>query len=115
VGVYAYGRPPLFTARLDSPHFRYQQSLVSPQEEYFTLEHQNGLTTARAMQPFSQLRQRQELVSMGADFLLLDLSNGAISREAATLSSLLNHSEPRKTGKGKQPAIMRGNFDGVLV
>ncbi|MGB5686659.1 MAG: peptidase U32 family protein [Candidatus Electrothrix sp.] len=115
VGVYAYGHPPLFTARLDSTHFRYQQSLVSPQEEYFTLEHQDGLTTARAMQPFSQLRQRQELVSMGADFLLLDLSNGAISREAATLSSLLNHGEPRKTEKGKQPAIMRGNFDGVLV
>ncbi len=115
VGVYAYGRPPLFTARLDSTHFRYQQSLVSPQEEYFTVEHQNGLTTARAMQPFSQLQQRQELVSMGADFLLLDLSNGAISREAATLSSLLSHGEPRKTGKGKQPAIMRGNFNGVLV
>ena len=115
VGVYAYGYPPLFTARLDSTHFRYQQSLASPQEEYFTLKHQNGLTTARAMQPFSQLQQRQELVSMGADFLLLDLSNGAISREAAALSSLLHHGEPRKTGKGKQPAIMRGNFDGVLV
>ncbi|WP_339135593.1 MAG: peptidase U32 family protein [Candidatus Electrothrix sp. GW3-4] len=115
IGVYAYGYPPLFTARLDSTHFRYHQSLVSPQEEYFTLQHHDGLTTARATLPFSLLNQRQQLASMGVDFLLLDLSSGAISREAATLSNLLNQGEPRRTGKGKQPAVMQGNFDGVLV
>jgi putative protease len=116
VGVYAYGYPPLFTARLDSTHFRYHQSLVSPQEEYFTLEHRDGLTTVRAALPFSLVQQRQELISMGADFLLLDLSSDASGRETAVLSTLLHQGESRTTGKGKkQPAVMRGNFGGVLV
>ncbi|MCI5140583.1 MAG: hypothetical protein D3909_02415, partial [Candidatus Electrothrix sp. ATG1] len=114
VGVYAYGHPPLFTARLDSTHFRYHQSLVSPQDEYFRLENKDGLTTARALLPFSLLKQRQELTSMGVDFLL-DLSSGAINREATTLNTLLSQGEPRRTGRDKQPLIMRGNFDGVLV
>ncbi|WPD23579.1 MAG: peptidase U32 family protein [Candidatus Electrothrix scaldis] len=118
VGAYAYGHPPLFTARLDSEHFRYHQSLASPQDEYFILEHQDGLTTARAALPFSLLKQRQNLASMGVDFLLLDLSSGAISRETAALSSLLNQADSGRIGKGKgkqQLAIMQGNFDGILV
>jgi putative protease len=119
VGAYAYGHPSLFTARLDSDHFLYNQSLASPQEEYFTLEQQNGLTTAHAQQPFSLLAQRQELARMGIDFLLLDLSKGASSREGTIISSLLNQGQRvGNSGKGKsrQPTrIMRGNYDGTLV
>lgn len=114
-GVYVYGHPPLFTARLDSIYFRYQQTFVSPQEEYFTLEHRDGITAARAVLPFSLLKQRQEIEDIGVDFLLLDLSGGAISRETATVNSLLSQGGQRRKGKGKQPPIMQGNFDGVLV
>ena len=119
VGAYVYGHPSLFTARLDSSHFRYNQSLASPQEEYFTLEQQDGLTTAHAQLPFSLLAQRQELAQMGIDFFLLDLSKGAISREGTVISSLLNQGQRAgKGGKGKgnqSAMIMRGNYGGTLV
>ena len=117
VGAYVYGHPSLFTARLDSNHFRYRQSLASPQEEYFTLEQQGGLTTAHAQLPFSLLAQRQELASMGIDFFLLDLSKGAINREGAMISNLLNQRTGKAgKGKGRQSArIMQGNYDGTLV
>jgi putative protease len=127
VGFYTYGHPPLFTARLDSRHFRYHQPLVSPQEESFTLEHQDGLTVSRAALPFALLNQRQELANMGVDFFLLDLSSGTISREGATVSSLLNQGSTQRAGKGgrggkgvkgkgrQSPTIMRGNFEGTLV
>uniref|UniRef100_UPI0040560A80 peptidase U32 family protein n=1 Tax=Candidatus Electrothrix sp. TaxID=2170559 RepID=UPI0040560A80 len=122
VGAYVYGHPSLFTARLDSTHFRYHQSFASPQEEYFTLEQQDGLTTAHAHLPFSLLGQQQELVQMGIDFLLLDLSKGVISREGVvTISNLLNQGQRtgKGTGKGKggkqSTQIMRGNFAGTLV
>jgi putative protease len=120
VGVYVYGHPPLFTARLDSEHFNYHQTFISPQEEQFVLEHGDGLTTARSVAPFSLLKWRQELAMMGVDFLLLDLTGGSSSQEAATVSTLLvqgGKQRPAKgAAKGKQPAVLlQGNFDGVLV
>ncbi|MCW5212541.1 U32 family peptidase [Desulfobulbus sp. TB] len=121
VGFYVYGHPSLFTARLDSSHFRYHQPLVSPQEESFTLEHRDGLTVSRAALPFSLLNQRPELANMGVDFFLLDLSSGTISREGTTVSSLLNQGSTQRAGKGdkgkgrQSATIMRGNFEGTLV
>ena len=115
VGLYVYGHPPLFTARLDSEHFRYHQSFISPQEEQFVLEHGDGLTTARAIPPFSLLKWRQEVAATGVDFLLLDLTGGSIKKEAAAVSTLLVQGGKQRAGKGQQPAVLQGNFDGVLV
>lgn len=115
IGVYAYGHPALFTARLDSRHFRYNQLVVSPKNELFTLEHRHGMTAARAVQPFSLLQSRQELAAMGVDFLLLNLTGGPVSREAATVSALLARKGVPHSGSGKEPALLRGNFDGVLA
>lgn len=108
VGLYVYGHPPLFTARLDSGHFRYQQPFISPKDEQFTLEQKDGLTLARAVLPFSLLRWRQELSQMGLDFLMLDLTGGPMKQEAATVSALLAKS-------GMRIPVLSGNFQGTLV
>ena len=108
LGLYVYGRPPLFTARLDSEHYNYRQRFISPKDEQFTLEHQDGLTVARSTLPFSLLKWQQELAAMGVDYLLIDLSGGPIQKEAATVSTLLARS-------GKRLPVLSGNFQGTLV
>ena len=109
VGLYVYGRPPLFTARLDSEQYDYRQPFVSPMQEQFTLEHGNGLTLARSTLPFSLLKWQQEFASMGVDYLLLDLSGGPIRKEAATAGTLL-------AGHARQHLpVLSGNFKGTLV
>ncbi|MCF6186287.1 MAG: U32 family peptidase [Desulfobulbaceae bacterium] len=108
VGLYVYGRPPLFTARLDSDQYNYRRQIVSPKDEQYTLEHKNGLTLARATLPFSLLRWQRELTTMGLDYLLLDLTGGPIRKEAAAASALL-------AGGGKRIPVLSGNFQGTLV
>ena len=108
VGLYVYGRPPLFTARMDSDHFKYQQPFVSPMEEQFSLEHKDGLTLARAALPFSWLKWQQELSTMGVDYLMLDLSGGPIRQEVTTATTLLAQG-------GKRLPVLSGNFQGTLV
>ncbi len=108
VGVYVYGRPPLFTARLDEDHFQYKKPFISPKDEQFTLEHRDGLTLARAVLPFSLLKWQQDLVTMGADYLVLDLSGGPIQKEAALVSTLLAR------GSNRLP-VLSGNYQGTLV
>ena len=108
VGLYVYGRPPLFTARLASEHFNYQQTFVSPRDEQFSLEQRDGVTLARAALPFSLLDHQQELADMGVDYLLLDLSGGPIQKEIYQLRGLL--------GQGKKRIeVLSGNFSGILV
>ncbi|CAK8713682.1 Putative protease YhbU [Candidatus Electronema halotolerans] len=112
LGLYAYGRPPLFTSRLASSHFRWQQPFLSPKQERFFIEQQGSLTVARAAQPFSLLHQRQELAAIGLDFFVLDLSAG-VRKEAAIVSSLLGRSSGQRTGR--PPELLTGNFTGTLV
>jgi putative protease len=112
LGLYAYGRPPLFTSRLASSHFRWQQPFLSPKQERFFLEQQNGLTVARAAQSFSLLHQRQDIAAMGLDFLVLDLGAG-VRKEAAIVSTLLGRSSGQR--KGRPPELLTGNFTGTLV
>lgn len=108
VGMYVYGRPPLFTARLDGNHFQYQNFFVSPKEERFTLEHHEGLTLARSLSPFSLLPYRRELADMGVDYLLLDLTGGPMKRETSVVNTLL-------AGGGKRMQVLSGNFHSILV
>ncbi len=108
IGLYVYGRPPLFTARLDSDHFQYKKIFVSPKEERFTLEHHQGLTMARSVHPFSLLQWRREIAAMGMDYLFMDLTGGAIKKEGAMANSLVN-------GGGKRVPILSGNFHSTLV
>jgi putative protease len=108
VGLYVYGRPPLFTARLAGEHFQYKKPFVSPKQEQFVLEQSNGLTLARAVQPFSLLKWQQELQAMQVDYLLLDLSGGPVPKESAMVQTLL-------TRGGSRMSVLSGNFQGSLV
>ncbi len=75
VGMTIYGQPPLFTARLASSFFKYDQPLVSPKGEVIVLKQCWGQTVAVADQPFSLLSQSVELVARGVAFGVIDLSH----------------------------------------
>ncbi len=109
VGMYVFGRPPLFTARLQAEHFRSLQPVVSPKNEHFQLEQAEGMTFARAEFPFSLLSYRNELQRLGVNYLVADLSGGPIKKELAVFSTLL------RPVRGKQPSILQGNYAGTLM
>jgi len=108
VGVLVYGRPPLFTARLDGEHFRYRHSLASPRGERFVLDRDGGLTHARAEAPFSLLGHLDDLERLAPDYLVLDVSGGGLARESETVTALLR-------GRGRQVRVMSGNYAATLV
>ena len=107
-GLYVYGHPPLFTARLDGQHFKYNKTFISPRDEHFFLEHNQGLTLARSMLPFSLLKWQQELAAMEVDYLYIDLSGASVKKELKTVQTLLSQ------GNSRLP-VMSGNFQGTLV
>ena len=112
LGLYVYGRPPLFVSRLESKHFRIGGEFVSPKQERFTLERQDGLTVAKAAQPFSLLHRRQDLAALGLDFLFMDLSAG-VKKEAHFVSALLGQSGGRRGSR--PPEVLTGNFTRKLL
>jgi len=69
-----YGLPPLFTARLASPFFRYDQPLLSPKGETIILKQRFGQTIAVAGQPFSLIPHGAELAAHGLAWGVIDLS-----------------------------------------
>jgi len=75
VGMTIYGLPPLFTARLASPFFKYEQPLVSPKGEVIVLKQCWGQTVAVADQPFSLLPYSTELAARGVAYGVVDLSH----------------------------------------
>jgi len=108
VGMYVFGRPPLFTARLDDSHYKYGQRFVSPKKELFALDRSEGVTSARSVQPFSLLDQTKELENCGVNYLVVDLSTGNIKRNITELIALSNK-------YGKKLDIMSGNFKSGLL
>ena len=75
VGLTIYGLPPLFTARLASPFFKYDQPLVSPKGEVIVLKQCWGQTVAVADQPFSLVVHSTELAARGVAYGVVDLSH----------------------------------------
>ena len=75
MGMTIYGLPPLFTARLDSSFFKYDQPLVSPKGEVIVLKQCWGQTVAVADQPFSLVPHSSELAARGVAFAVVDLSH----------------------------------------
>ncbi|MFA6497810.1 MAG: peptidase U32 family protein [Desulfurivibrionaceae bacterium] len=75
MGMTIYGLPPLFTARLASSFFKYDQPLVSPKGEVIVLKQCWGQTVAVADQPFSLLPYSTELAARGVAYAVIDLSH----------------------------------------
>lgn len=108
LGVYVFGKPPLFTARLDSSSYNYGKRFVSPRGEEYILTRENEMTLARSVLPFDLLESRKEIEKSGIDYFYIDLTAGNIKRN---VSEFIGHLK----WKGKRPVCMHGNFDEKLV
>lgn len=108
-GLLVYGRPPLFTARLDLNNYSQTRQVESPRAERFTVERREGLTRVRSVLPFSLLHLQDEIVESGIDYMVFDLSGGPLKQETAIVSSLLNN-----PGKRRQQ-VLSGNYHGTMV
>jgi len=107
VGMYVYGRPPLFSARLDAPHFQGQRSFISGRGERFYLERRAEAVYAFSHSAFSLLAHVDELSRMGIDYFVVDVSHAAVKRESMGLTALMH-------ARGELPDIFTGNYIGGL-
>lgn len=107
VGLQLYGRPPLFTARLDAPHFQGQRSLVSSRSERFYLDRGDEVLYVRPHAAFSLLQFAGELTKVGLDYFVVDVSQGQLKKECAEVTALLS-------GRGDLPPVFSGNYAGIL-
>ncbi|WP_084456256.1 peptidase U32 family protein [Desulfogranum mediterraneum] len=94
VGMYVYGRPPLFTARLEAPHLQAKKNIVSPKGEPYTLERTGGLTRVYGEQSLVLLGQVQEMMTMGVGYFVLDLSYPNLRRATLEVAGLLHGNAP---------------------
>jgi U32 family peptidase len=108
VGLLLHGRPPLFTARLDAPHFQGHRTLVSSRNERYYLDRRPEALYVRSHAVFSLLPYLSDLARIGLDYYVLDLSQGGLKRECAEVVALLN-------GRGDLPAVFSGNYGGILA
>ncbi|MDF1615578.1 peptidase U32 family protein [Desulfurivibrio dismutans] len=104
LGLTLHGRPPLFTSRLDSIHFRYRTPFLSPRGERFLLLREHDRTMALAAHPFSLLSRGGELATSGLAFGVVDLRYQQLNRQ--DLSLLL-----RRAGKDARPIAGAGSFN----
>jgi putative protease len=107
VGLQLYGRPPLFTARLDAPHFQGQRSLISSRSERYYLDRRDEALYVRAHAAFSLLQYAGELAKIGLDYFVVDVSHGQVKKECAEVTALLS-------GRGDLPEVFSGNYAGIL-
>ena len=108
VGMHVYGRPPLFSARLDAPHFQGQRTFASSRGERFYLDRREETLYAFSHSAFSLLQYADELFRAGVDYLVVDISHGQPKRECAEVTALLS-------GRGDVPTVFSGNYAGALV
>ena len=108
IGMYVYGRPPLFSARLDAPHFQKQRSFVSSRGERFYLDRRPEAVYAYSHKAYSLLAHVEEFSRMGLDYFVVDISHGAIKRESMAITALMH-------GRGELPEVFTGNYSGSLV
>ncbi len=108
IGMYVYGYPPLFTARLPVAEDRDRQRMQSPKGEQFVVERRQDLTMVRASKPFSLLHAMRDLIDAGVDYALVDLEAAVIHKECSRISRLLK-------GGGDDREVMTGNYTAGLL
>lgn len=72
LGMTVYGAPPLFTSRLNSPHFQFNKTAVSPKGEQFYLKKREGAVVTVPAKPFSLLPYISELARFGLEYVVVD-------------------------------------------
>jgi len=103
-GLLVFGRPPLFTARLQPDFFQFNKIFLSPRGERFELVRKWGQTLALPNKPFSLLSRLADVKNAGLDFVLIDLTFVALhKKEMAALRKAF-------AAKGKERAPDSFNF-----
>jgi putative protease len=108
LGMYVYGRPPLFSARLHAPHLQGQRTFASSRGERYFLENRPEALYAYSHSAYSLLAHVQDLSRLGIDYFVVDISHGPLKKNASEVIALLS-------GKGDLPPYNAGNFTGTLL
>lgn len=74
IGLTVYGRPPLFTSRLEPPGLGRNPVLRTGQKEFFSVAREEGLTLIRSVRDFSLLPHLKDLQKAGLTFVVIDLT-----------------------------------------
>lgn len=108
VGMYVFGKPPLFTAKLDATHLQTRKNVVSPRGEAYTIERKRDLTYVRSEVPFVLFPYVREMMAMGVDYFVIDLEGGNMHKGLAEAAAWLHG---RKDGQKK----LDGNYNEGLA
>lgn len=81
VGMTLYGRPALYTSRLDAKHFHLGKTVISPKNEAFVIQKKDNLIQTYPDKPFSLLPYQQELKSFGLDYAVIDMVGSHVNKK----------------------------------
>lgn len=72
LGLYVYGAPPLYTARLASKHLPIDQKIESLRNEPYVIRKKEGYTQTFPEKPFSLLPYLEEIKEAGIQYVVVD-------------------------------------------
>lgn len=108
VGMYVYGKMPLFTAKLDAAHLQTRKQIISPKGEHYQIRRHDDLTFVRSNHPFVLLDHLHEMGSMGVGYFIMDLSGGPLHKEVQEAGEWMQ-------GKNKGSRALFGNYKAGLT
>ena len=108
VGMYVFGKPPLFTAKLNATHLQTRKNVVSPRGETYAIERKRDLTYVRSDVPFVLFPYVREMMAMGVNYFVIDLEGGNMQKGLAEAAAWLSG---RNDGQKK----LGGNYNEGLA
>ncbi len=104
-GLYVYGAPALYTARLHN--LPLEKELLSPRKEPYIVQKKEGFTQTKPTRPFSLLPYMDEIKDMGVKYLVVDCCGFSRKKELEELSE-------RLVGSGRYGKLSTFNYLGEL-
>ncbi len=104
-GLYVYGAPALYTARLHN--LPLERELLSPRQEPYIVQKKEGITQTRPTRPFSLLPYIDEIKNMGLRYVVVDCCGFSRKKELDELAE-------RLVGSGRYGKLSTFNYLGEL-